>query len=263
MDYLTERFLHIFLFILSTFGILLLFGGILKLITNKFQESLVEVFGFFSWFIIYPFVTIHEFAHMITAFLFSQKIIEVKLLTFNKGRTLGYVSFTKVNSYSRLRMLYQNIGDFFIGFAPIILGTLLYTLLMKFLTPENFELAGELSKQSLNIFELLKNLFTKENIQYLLDFNLILFIISIFSISSLFSLSESDWKTSLRGLPYVLIPLVIITLLFGSFTWYQTILTSIIAFVNLQVLVLFYILFYSVIPFTTVIIISYLKTKKG
>lgn len=67
--------------------------------------------------------------------VFRHKITEIKFFQPNSSDgTLGYVN----HSYNP-KSLYQRIGNFFIGIAPILVGSLILSGLLYFLLPEMVE----------------------------------------------------------------------------------------------------------------------------
>ena len=76
---------------------------------------------------------IHELAHAAMCLVFFHKIEEMKLFQIGDDGTLGYVN----HSYNP-RNLYQRVGNYFIGIAPIILGGVVLLLGMKYLMPTMF-----------------------------------------------------------------------------------------------------------------------------
>ena len=74
---------------------------------------------------------IHELGHVFFAFLFGHKIHSVAFFRPNESTGgLGHVD----HSYQRYH-LYQRIGNFFIGSAPLIFGALTLTTLLYILVP--------------------------------------------------------------------------------------------------------------------------------
>lgn len=262
MEFLITKFIDTTVFLANTVGIFLIFGLLFKLLSSEIQKSEINLFGLFSYIIIYPFVVIHELAHLIMALIFTNRITEVKLLNFSNDGTLGYVSFAKVNSNFKIRNLYQNIGDFYVGLAPIIIGSGLFLITSKFINNDLFKSIIKLSEKNETIFDLLASFRNLNNLQYLFNFNLILFILIIFSISSLFLLSKSDWEGCLQGIPYLVITMFIINVFFNSFTWFVNFSKWLYFIQNTLFLTMLYIVFYSLLIYLLLKLINFIKTKR-
>ena len=76
---------------------------------------------------------IHELAHASMCILFFHKIEEMKLFQIGDDGTLGYVS----HSYNS-KSIYQRVGNYFIGIAPMIVGGVVLMFGMKYLAPTMF-----------------------------------------------------------------------------------------------------------------------------
>lgn len=110
--------------VVFTVGLIFLFGWLISLCNKKFYSN----FGKFGRAVCY--ITgivgtpVHELSHALFCILFGHRITEIKLFRISNDGTLGYVN----HSYNR-KNLYQRIGNFFIGVAPIVvISALLYAL---------------------------------------------------------------------------------------------------------------------------------------
>ncbi len=143
MNFLTGFLTHI----ISTAGIIFLFGWIIALLRRAFcmvapksGPKILLATGIVG-------TPIHELSHALMCLIFGHKITEIKLYTPKaKDGTLGYVNHT----YNQ-RNLYHQIGNFFIGVAPVVLGGGFIVLLMLILMPQAFEtISGEISALGIN-----------------------------------------------------------------------------------------------------------------
>ncbi|MEI0603835.1 hypothetical protein R4K55_06395 [Brachyspira alvinipulli] len=147
------------------FGSIIIFGFILYILSSMTRRIFAKTLGskievYITGWIGTP---IHELSHALFCLLFRHKINDIKL--FNaKSDTIGYV----LHSYDS-RSWYQQIGNFFIGVGPIIVGTLIVYILFLLLAPE-----------------LKENIFTIPNIKYKQVFNSEILSIVYYTISSFF-----------------------------------------------------------------------------
>lgn len=185
-------------------GIIVLAGLVLGLLRNtsmaNYQKSLgrkkaIYITGLVG-------VPIHELSHLIIALLFGHKIKEVKFFQVNdENRTLGYVN----HSYNPNNIFHQ-VGNFFIGVAPIICGSLLILLLLKFFVPVSLENTNDLLNAN-GIFRFLKSIFSLNNFKRP-EFYLFLYL--VFSICSHISLSTADIKGAFVGVIFIFIILLVL-----------------------------------------------------
>lgn len=162
---------------------------------------------------------IHELSHALMCVIFGHKITEIKLYQPNSpDNTLGYVK----HSYNP-KNLYQQIGNFFIGIAPILGGSALISLLMYLFTPSLFtNVYNELEFIELISFDLL-DLSTYEAI-FSLFFDVFIdifdftnmgnalwwvFIVLAIMIASHMELSLADIKGGLKGFGFLAIVLLV------------------------------------------------------
>ena len=130
--------LNVFIFYLLhvalTAGLFCLFGVVIAACNKLFYSSLgnkSRLVCYATGFIGTP---IHELSHAFMCLVFVHKITEIKLFQINSADgVLGYVNHT----YNP-RNIYQRIGNFFIGIAPVLVGFLILTGLFYLLLPEVF-----------------------------------------------------------------------------------------------------------------------------
>lgn len=188
---------------------ILLFGLIFHYYSNKSSQNLLSI-NWFSY-ALFAFVgtTIHEISHYFMCLIFRYKINEVKLFRPIKGkkdRILGYVNY----SYNK-NNLYQKIGNFFVGIAPMIGGSFVIAILFIFLMNPLYINLNNLDEITLkNIIMVMYN--TKYNI-----FNLIIFTFLTISISVHMSISSSDLKNAIYGVIWLEFILLIISIILTFF----------------------------------------------
>ena len=128
----------------SLFGVFFIFGGILSLLQHKTQLVYRTRTGWWgvlstAW-IGTPF---HELSHAVVALLFGHTIHKLALFQPNE-RTgeLGYVDHT----YSRWNP-WKRMGNFFIGAAPLLIGSFILVGLLYLLVPNAGHIFGLLKTQ--------------------------------------------------------------------------------------------------------------------
>lgn len=107
--------------------------------------------GFYVHFVfLFIGTVIHELSHALFCIIFRHKILEMEVLSYDPGsKSLGHVS----HSWNR-RSLYQVIGNFPIGIAPLITGLTIFSLYSRIferhgvVTPSGLALVGSLSSYS-------------------------------------------------------------------------------------------------------------------
>ena len=131
--------LNVFIFYLLhvalTAGLFCLFGVVIAACNKLFYASLgnkSRLVCYATGFIGTP---IHELSHALMCLVFGHKITEIKLFQINSADgVLGYVN----HSYNP-RNIYQRVGNFFIGIAPVFIGFLILTGLFYLLLPGVFD----------------------------------------------------------------------------------------------------------------------------
>ncbi|GAA0858083.1 hypothetical protein GCM10008916_14430 [Clostridium nitritogenes] len=214
---MTEIFNLSIIFTLGVILSIVIFGlliGQIERVTNgciyrRFKDKGIIFTGIIG-------TTVHEFGHYIMCILFRHKIIDVKWFSTRVGISgeLGHV-----RHYYEERSIYQRIGNFFIGVAPVIVGTLMLIISFKLLLPnsfneiikntnfntylnmaDNFSLKVFLSTLLDSLLLILKELFIYKNF---LNIRFYIFILIALSISTHMSLSRADLINSFDGIVFI------------------------------------------------------------
>ena len=157
---------------------------------------------------------IHELSHAFFCLVFFHKIEEIKLFQIDdEDGTLGYVRHT----YNK-KNIYHLIGCFFIGTAPILVGTALLMLLMWLIVPASFNginasvtaaFAGGF--EYIKIFEILwgsiVSFFSGVG-----DWRWWVYLIPVILIAIHMNLSTADLQGSVIGIPFIILIFFIINL---------------------------------------------------
>ncbi len=193
MQLLTNYFYQVFF----TIGIVIIFGFIVSFCNKRFYRN----FGRYNKTICY--ITgiigtpIHEISHVIFCLIFLHRIDEVKLFNIGNDGTLGYVS----HSYNP-KNIYQKVGNFFIGIAPIIVISLILFISSILLIPDfsndinglinnlnNFDISNVL----LCIKDIIVSFFSNISITWFI------FLFIAINLSIHMTLSPQDIKGSISG----------------------------------------------------------------
>lgn len=185
---------------------IIVFGLIFHFFSIKSSSNLMSI-GWWAYLIFACIGTpIHELSHYIMCLIFKFKINEVKLFRPFKGKKdgiLGYVSY----SYNK-KNLYQKIGNFFVGIAPMIGGSFVIYILFRLLMNPLYINLKTLENVTFNtIFSLIIN--TNYNILHL-----IIFILLTISIAIHMSISSSDLKNTIYGVFWMELILLITSIIF-------------------------------------------------
>ena len=219
-----------FIDLFRLFGNIIIFGFILYLLSSMTRRIFAKTLGAKTELYITGWIgtPIHELSHALFCIIFNHKISDIKLFT-TKSDTIGYV----LHSYDS-RSWYQQIGNFFIGVGPIIMGTLIVYFLFLLLAPELkeniFSVKIDYDKSAgilniiysgiSNIFTSILNIFSNiiKNIMVSQSYKNIGFWIFIYlsiSIASHMELSPADISHALKGMLVIFaVSLIFNTLLF-------------------------------------------------
>lgn len=209
-------------------GPILVLGSFIKFITKKIYSSVGTTSKYFCYFTGAIGTPIHEFSHALFCVIFRHKIIEIKWFQTNsEDGVLGYVN----HSYNP-KNIYQQIGNFFIGIAPIIVISSLVFAFAYFIIPEMALCLIKISTTS--SLNLTITSFVSLSLDYLLtvisytstvEFWLFFILTSIVCLHM--SLSKEDVKGALKGVSYLLVLLVLVNIiLFLISIEYVQVLTS-------------------------------------
>ncbi|MDD3875231.1 MAG: M50 family metallopeptidase [Bacteroidales bacterium] len=166
--------------------------------------------------------SVHEIGHVIFAILFRHEVHEIVLFSPNSGDSLGHIKHTY-----RKDSIYQNIGNFFIGIGPVILGALLLFLIYFFLFGMNSELIGRirinhdifLNINSLksatidfmdNILFFLSSVSDQNNMRW---WKIVFMIYVLYAIGCSMTLSPADTRGALHGFLFFIFILFLFNLL--------------------------------------------------
>ncbi|MCC0638590.1 MULTISPECIES: hypothetical protein [unclassified Clostridioides] len=220
--------INIFCFI----GIFIVFGLIFSIIENLNNKYIFLSFGKTGVIVTGAIGTfVHELSHLIMCLIFMHKINSVKFFRPIESKNDGVLGY--VNHSYKKDNIYQSIGNFFIGIAPIIGGTMIIILLFRILLPDsyikiiqsidlrlyvsminNFNIAGFTQIILDDIFNFVKIILLTPDIYSLRYF---IFMFLMYSISTHMSLSSADLKSSLKGLSFIVIIIFAISLIIYLF----------------------------------------------
>lgn len=202
----------------ATVGVLLACGLVLGLIEGWATAFLMSVFGW-GGIVATGLVgtPIHELGHFLLAKLFGFHVTDVALFRPIAGKAdgvLGYVSYTYDQG-----SLWQQLGCFFVGIAPMVLGVLAILLILRLLTPEAFHGATLRMDRGIGTGARLRGAFTGfwSGVGKLRGWGIArgsLCLYLVFSISTHMTLSMADLRGAATGLAVVLAA----CLLFGAVT---------------------------------------------
>ncbi len=237
LDGVLTALANLFVQIAFTAGIVGLCGMFISFCNRCFYDCLGDTAFFivrFSGIIGTP---VHELSHALMCLLFGHRITKVQVYNFKKRtKTLGFVEHT----YNR-RNLYHQMGNFFIGIAPIAVGGLAVTLFVRLLTPWMYndmmrEITDVMTASGTGILvEIVKGVvsivasfFSFSN---LTSWRWWLCIVLAFAISIHMEISRSDIKGGLRGLAVIAVMLFVVDLVL-AFLFPNALLVVTSAFVN-------------------------------
>lgn len=209
--YLITLATAIFLQIIGVLGIFFLLGFVHSKIQKFTHHNYYKTLGWkgILW-TAWLGTPIHELGHAFFAKIFRHRIENITIFQPNEASgNLGHVD----HSYNP-RSLYQKIGNFFIGSAPMIFGSIVLIVCLYLFVPNGKDTFEPLVKSASSILEILKQIpqtlklfFTIENIK---AWNFWLFFYLSLCIASHMAPSLADQKNMWKGFFWIVLVLIII-----------------------------------------------------
>ena len=208
-------------------GPLLLLGWLIHLSSRLLENQTVLMFGLRGYLYLFGWIgtPVHELGHALFCPLFGHRIHGIRLFSpSTRTRSAGYVE----HSYSG-RNPYHLVGNFFISIGPLLLGTVLIYLILRYLA--RFPLQMESTLVSTDspagflgwsgfVFSELKSLATGivRNIHFS-DYKLYLAAYLVLGLGSSMTLSPQDISSGLKGLAALLGLIFLLNLVLAAFGW--------------------------------------------
>lgn len=160
---------------------------------------------------------VHEFSHFLMCLVFRHQVVEVAWFRPIQGMQDGVLGYVR-HQYNP-KDWYQQIGNFFIGIAPLLVGSIVILLLFKIFLPsisstftstmnsniqqmnQAFSVGSILKLMGKQTKCLFKGLFTKKNMTKPIFW---VFLFSVYSISTHMSLSLADLRGAAVGLMFMI-----------------------------------------------------------
>jgi len=199
--------------LLGIFGIFFFLGFLLATFQTWTNNNYMRAFGWkgilWTAWLGTPF---HELGHYLFAKLFFHRVEEVRIFEPNaETGGLGHVE----HSYKK-RSIYQTLGNFFIGAAPMIFGVGVLTLLVYFILPNGKDIITQLLEARGSVWDLVKSIphvflmiFSKENIS---TWYFWLFLYISFAISAHIAPSKYDRKGMWSGFLWIVIIMLLVNI---------------------------------------------------
>nr|WP_297573672.1 hypothetical protein [uncultured Peptostreptococcus sp.] len=170
---------------------------------------------------------VHEFSHILFCLIFRHEIVDFSLFRPYKSRFDGVMGY--VNHRCDKSSPYQMVGNFFIGIAPIIVGTASMILFMRLLLPDEFALIYQTFNKNMAYMSNINSIGDSLNIYISIVLSIVhnlnpfighswpryaIFIYIMYSITSHMDLSKEDILNSRSGLFVFIVLTYLINLIF-------------------------------------------------
>lgn len=190
-----------------------LIGTVLSVVQSKTHQAYHALFGWYGilW-TAWIGTPIHELSHVFFAKVFRHKVHKINLFKPDKKTgSLGHVDHS-FDSNS----LYQRIGNFFVGSAPLIGGSMVLYLLLRFMLPNGAEIITRLPQtfswpESLELIA--ETMSFLGNSLSFAHWQTWLFIYLAFAISSHLAPSKADRRNMWEGLGYIAGTLLVVNII--------------------------------------------------
>lgn len=219
LQYIGSAFKGAFFQLLVVLGPSLVLAIAMHFLSTFIQQRTVYLVGFKAWLILFKAIgtPIHELGHAVFCLIFGHKIDEMALFKPSPDGTLGYVN----HRYNK-RNLYHQIGNFFIGIGPIILGSVVILGAAYFLVGKDLFTQAKISPDMLinaplqafteagrGLGETFSLLFKASNF---LNWKIYVFLYLVFAIGNSITLSPPDLKSAGIGFLYFIVFLLVLNL---------------------------------------------------
>jgi hypothetical protein len=204
-----------FVQVMFVFGIVVLCGLFISFCNKCLYDACGDAAFGVVRFTGYLGTPVHELSHAFMCLLFGHTVTKIKLVNSDKrSRTLGYVEHTYYKTN-----LYHQIGNYFIGVAPILAGGAAVLLFVWLFMPDMLSdmtdavrsLVGleSVPKAVAQVWSILFDKANFSNIRYWLAL--------VFSVAIVIhmEISRSDFRSGLRGLSVLAVMLLVTDLILG------------------------------------------------
>lgn len=221
MEFITWDLVSNFLIQIGTFlGIIFIFGFLIGLCHDIFYRNLRH-FGkpvFYATALIGA--PIHELSHALFCIIFRHRITSFNPFVLSSDPESPL--WAHVGHSWNKRNLYQNVGNFFIGIAPILVMSALIFVMTHYLLPEFTQeciaLIGSLDSFDFKqIWFVLSSMITGFFSYYYMPIWWLVFILTLM-LSLHMSLSQADIKGSLSGIIFFVVALFILNVLLSKYS---------------------------------------------
>ncbi|MBA4686150.1 MAG: hypothetical protein H2184_03275 [Candidatus Galacturonibacter soehngenii] len=261
--YLTRSIKEFFLINILLLMPLIVFGLLFFVMKKGCNRNLRKSIGYIGT-VIFGIVgvPIHEISHLIMCLIFRHKITQVSLFRLVKGRYDNILGFVK-HKYNA-NSLYQTTGCFFIGIAPMIVGSSIIVWIINFLFPPLLaNLDSFIGIDSLRISTLSTAFFHNASLIFSImfsseNFSNLSYWIAIYVIISIalhMTISKADFDNALSG--FALLEIIIFAFSLIGSIW-ESNSFPIFHYVEQISSILFSVLFIAFLMFGIVYLVSYL-----